>query len=255
MDIKDKVFLITGGASGLGAAAAEGLLAAGARVLLADINAEALDERVRALGAHARGVVTDVCDAAAAQAAVNAAREHFGALHGLVNCAGVASGERILGRQGPHGLDSFARVIGLNLIGSFNMLRLAAEAIAEGAPDAQGNRGVIINTASIAAFDGQIGQAAYAASKGGVVALTLPAARELARYGIRVMTIAPGVFETPMMAGMPQEVRDALAAGVPFPPRLGRPAEFAALVRQIVENDMLNGEVIRLDGALRMAAK
>lgn len=185
----------------------------------------------------------------------DAAREHFGALHGLVNCAGVASGERILGRQGPHGLDSFARVIGLNLIGSFNMLRLAAEAIAEGAPDAQGNRGVIINTASIAAFDGQIGQAAYAASKGGVVALTLPAARELARHGIRVMTIAPGVFETPMMAGMPQEVRDALAAGVPFPPRLGRPAEFAALVRQIVENDMLNGEVIRLDGALRMAAK
>lgn len=255
MDIKDKVFLITGGASGLGAAAAEGLLAAGARVLLADINAEALDERVRALGAHARGVVTDVCDAAAAQAAVSAAREHFGALHGLVNCAGVASGERILGRQGPHGLDSFTRVIGLNLIGSFNMLRLAAEAIAEGAPDAQGNRGVIINTASIAAFDGQIGQAAYAASKGGIVALTLPAARELARYGIRVMTIAPGVFETPMMAGMPQEVRDALAAGVPFPPRLGRPTEYAALVRQIVENDMLNGEVIRLDGALRMAAK
>ncbi len=255
MDIKDKVFLITGGASGLGAAAAEGLLAAGARVLLADINAEALDERVRALGAQARGVGTEVGAAAAAQAAVNAAREHFGALHGLVNCAGVASGERILGRQGPHGLDSFARVIGLNLIGSFNMLRLAAEAIAEGAPDAQGNRGVIINTASIAAFDGQIGQAAYAASKGGIVALTLPAARELARYGIRVMTIAPGVFETPMMAGMPQEVRDALAAGVPFPPRLGRPAEFAALVRQIVENDMLNGEVIRLDGALRMAAK
>ena len=255
MDIQGKVFLVTGGASGLGAAAAEMLIGAGAKVLLADIAAEALQARVEALGENARGVVTDVCDEAAAQAAVNAALEHFGALHGLVNCAGVASGERILGRQGPHGLASFSRVIQLNLIGSFNMLRLAAEAIARNEPDAEGNRGVIINTASVAAFDGQVGQAAYAASKGGVVAMTLPAARELARHGIRVMTIAPGVFETPMMAGMTQEVRDSLSANVPFPPRLGRPNEYAMLVRQIIENDMLNGEVIRLDGAIRLAPK
>lgn len=255
MDIQDKVFLITGGASGLGAAATEALVAAGASVVLADINAELLAERVSCLGAQARGVVTDVCNEAAARAAVDLALEQFGGLHGLVNCAGVASGEKILGRQGPHGLEGFSKVINLNLIGTFNMLRLAAEAMAKGEPDAQGNRGVIINTASIAAYDGQIGQAAYAASKGGVVAMTLPAARELARHGIRVMTIAPGVFETPMMAGMPQEVRDSLAAGVPFPPRLGRPTEYAALVRQIIKNDMLNGEVIRLDGALRMAAK
>ena len=255
MDIQGKVFLVTGGASGLGAAAAETLVGAGAKVVLADIAAEALQARVEALGENARGAVTDVCDEAAAQNAVNVALEHFGALHGLVNCAGVASGERILGRQGPHGLASFGRVIQLNLIGSFNMLRLAAEAIARNEADAEGNRGVIINTASVAAFDGQIGQAAYAASKGGVVAMTLPAARELARHGIRVMTIAPGVFETPMMAGMTQEVRDSLSANVPFPPRLGRPNEYAMLVRQIIENDMLNGEVIRLDGALRMAAK
>ncbi len=255
MDIQGKVFLITGGASGLGAAAAEALVAAGAKLVLADINQALLNERSEALGANAIGVVTNVCDETAAQAAVNAAVEHFGGLHGLVNCAGVASGEKILGRQGPHGLDSFSKVIGLNLIGSFNMLRLAAEAISRGEPDEQGNRGVIINTASVAAYDGQIGQAAYAASKGGVVAMTLPAARELARHGIRVMTIAPGVFETPMMAGMPQEVRDSLAAGVPFPPRLGRASEYAALVRHIIENDMLNGEVIRLDGALRMVAK
>ncbi|MOA11976.1 3-oxoacyl-[acyl-carrier-protein] reductase FabG [compost metagenome] len=167
----------------------------------------------------------------------------------------MVGGEKVLGRNGPHALDSFSRTVAINLIGTFNMLRLAAEAMAEGTPDEGGERGVIINTASIAAYDGQIGQAAYAASKGGVVAMTLPAARELARYGIRVMTIAPGIFETPMMAGMTEEVRAALAAGVPFPPRLGRPEEYAALVRHIVENSMLNGEVIRLDGALRMAAK
>ena len=255
MNIQDKVFLITGGASGLGAAAAEALVAAGAKVVLADIDAQLLSERSDALGASAHGLVTDVRDETAAQAAVKAAVERFGGLHGLVNCAGVASGEKILGRQGPHGLDSFSKVIGLNLIGSFNMLRLAAEAMGRGEPDGEGNRGVIINTASVAAYDGQIGQCAYAASKGGVVAMTLPAARELARHGIRVMTIAPGVFETPMMAGMTEEVRSSLAAGVPFPPRLGRAGEYAALVRHIIENDMLNGEVIRLDGALRMAAK
>jgi len=255
VDIQDKVFLITGGASGLGAATAEVLISAGARVVLADINADLLAGQVSRLGANAWGVVIDVRSETEAQAAVDAALEQFGGLHGLVNCAGVAGGEKVLGRNGPHSLDSFSRIVGINLIGSFNMLRLAAEAMAENAPDEGGERGAIINTASIAAFDGQIGQTAYAASKGGVVSLTLPAARELARFGIRVMTIAPGVFETPMMAGMTQEIRDSLAAGVPFPPRLGHPAEYAALVRHIFENSMLNGEVIRLDGALRMAAK
>ncbi len=255
MQIRDRVFLISGGASGLGAAAAQALVEAGGSVVLADLDEAAAIAQAEALGAGALGVRADIRDEQAARHAVTTARQHFGALHGLVNCAGVAGGEKILGRNGSHGLDSFSRIVGINLIGSFNMLRLAAEAMAENAPDANGERGVIINTASIAAFDGQIGQAAYAASKGGVVSLTLPAARELARFGIRVMTIAPGVFETPMMAGMTQEIRDSLAAGVPFPPRLGRPAEYAALVRHIFENSMLNGEVIRLDGALRMAAK
>lgn len=255
MQIRDRVFLISGGASGLGAAAAQALVEAGGSVVLADLDEAAAIAQAEALGAGALGVQADIRDEQAARHAVTTARQHFGALHGLVNCAGVAGGEKILGRHGPHGLDSFSRIVGINLIGTFNMLRLAADAMAENAPDANGERGVIINTASIAAFDGQIGQAAYAASKGGVVSLTLPAARELARFGIRVMTIAPGVFETPMMAGMTQEIRDSLAAGVPFPPRLGRPAEYAALVRHIFENSMLNGEVIRLDGALRMAAK
>ncbi|MDN6875924.1 MULTISPECIES: 3-hydroxyacyl-CoA dehydrogenase [Pseudomonas] len=256
MQIQDKVFLITGGGSGLGAATAKTLVEAGARVLLADVNAEAGAARVAELGeGRARFVRTDVTSEADGRAAVEAALESFGALHGLANCAGVAPAEKVLGRNGPHGLDSFARAININLVGSFNMLRLAAEAMARNEPDAGGERGVIVNTASVAAFDGQIGQAAYSASKAGVVGMTLPIARELARHGIRVMTIAPGIFETPMMAGMPQEVRDSLGASVPFPPRLGRPDEFAALVRHIVENSMLNGEVIRLDGAIRMAAK
>jgi NAD(P)-dependent dehydrogenase (short-subunit alcohol dehydrogenase family) len=254
MQIHNKVFLVTGAASGLGAATAKGLIEAGGKVLLVDL-ATAVEAQAAALGANARGVVADITDEDAARQAVAAALETFGALHGLVNCAGVVGGEKVLGRNGPHGLDSFRRIVGINLIGTFNMLRLAAEAMAEGAPDEGGERGVIVNTASIAAFDGQIGQAAYAASKAGVAGLTLPAARELARYGIRVMTIAPGIFETPMMAGMTEEVRESLAAGVPFPPRLGRPEEFAALARHIIENRMLNGEVIRLDGALRMAAK
>lgn len=255
MQIQGKVFLVSGGASGLGAATAQMLIEAGARVMLIDLNADAVQAQALALGSNARASVADVTQEAAAQAAVDSAVSEFGQLHGLVNCAGIVGAEKILGKHGPHGLDSFSRVIGVNLIGSFNLLRLAAAVIAESTADDSGERGVIINTASAAAYDGQIGQAAYAASKGAIVSLTLPAARELARFGIRVMTIAPGIFETPMMAGMTPQVRESLSAGVPFPPRLGKPQEYAALVRHIIENSMLNGEVIRLDGALRMAAR
>ncbi|PIA70025.1 3-hydroxyacyl-CoA dehydrogenase [Pseudomonas sediminis] len=255
MRIDESVFLISGGASGLGLATARELVGQGGKVVLLDINAEAGQQALAELGANARFVRADITREKDGRAAVAQVPEAFGALHGLVNCAGVAPAEKVLGRNGAHGLDSFRRTVEINLIGSFNLLRLAAEVMAQNAPNAGGERGIIINTASVAAFDGQMGQAAYAASKGGVAALTLPAARDLARSGIRVMCIAPGVFETPMMAGMPQAVRDSLAANVPFPPRLGRPDEYAALVRHIVENTMLNGEVIRLDGALRMAAK
>ncbi|WP_223430482.1 SDR family NAD(P)-dependent oxidoreductase [Pseudomonas sp. GL-B-26] len=253
MQIDNKVFLVTGGASGLGAATAEMLVATGAKVMLVDMNAEAVAAQAERLGVQS--VVADISNEVAAEAAVQATVKAFGGLNGLVNCAGIVRGEKILGKNGPHVLANFSQVINVNLIGSFNMLRLAAAAIAETEADADGERGVIINTASAAAYDGQIGQVAYAASKGAIVSLTLPAARELARFGIRVMTIAPGIFETPMMAGMTQEVRDSLATGVPFPPRLGKPAEYAGLVKHIIENSMLNGEVIRLDGALRMAAK
>jgi NAD(P)-dependent dehydrogenase (short-subunit alcohol dehydrogenase family) len=255
MQIEGKVFLVSGGASGLGAATAQMLIEAGARVMLVDLNAEAVHAQASTLGSNARASVADVTQEAAAKAAVDSAVAAFGQLHGLVNCAGIVGAEKILGKDGPHGLDSFSRVINVNLIGSFNLLRLASAAIADSTADDNGERGVIINTASVAAYDGQIGQAAYAASKGAIVSLTLPAARELARFGIRVMTIAPGIFETPMMAGMTPQVRESLAAGVPFPPRLGKPQEYAALVRHIIENSMLNGEVIRLDGALRMAAR
>lgn len=255
MRIDESVFLISGGASGLGLATARELVGQGGKVLLLDINAQAGQQALAELGDAARFMRADITREEDGHAAVAQALAAFGALHGLVNCAGIAPAEKVLGRGGAHGLDSFRRTVEVNLIGSFNLLRLAAEAMAQNTPNAGGERGVIINTASVAAFDGQMGQAAYAASKGGVAALTLPAARDLARSGIRVMCIAPGVFETPMMAGMPQEVRDSLAANVPFPPRLGRPDEYAALVRHIVENAMLNGEVIRLDGALRMAAK
>ncbi|MBD9505109.1 3-hydroxyacyl-CoA dehydrogenase [Pseudomonas sp. BGr12] len=256
MQIQNKVFLITGGGSGLGAATAKLLVSAGAKVVLADVNTEAGAAQAAELGeANARFIRTDVCSEADAKAAVQLALDAFGALHGLANCAGVAPAEKVIGRNGVHGLESFTRTININLIGTFNMLRLAAEAMAGNEPDAGGERGIIINTASVAAFDGQIGQAAYSASKSAVVGMTLPIARELARSGIRVMTIAPGIFETPMMAAMPQEVRDSLGASVPFPPRLGRPDEYAALARHIIENSMLNGEVIRLDGAIRMAAK
>jgi NAD(P)-dependent dehydrogenase (short-subunit alcohol dehydrogenase family) len=255
MRIDESTFLISGGASGLGLATARELVGQGGQVVLLDINAEAGQQAITELGDAARFVRADITREEDGRVAVAQALEAFGALHGLVNCAGIAPAEKVLGRNGAHGLDSFRRTVEVNLIGSFNLLRLAAEAMAQNTPNAGGERGVIINTASVAAFDGQMGQAAYAASKGGVAALTLPAARDLARSGIRVMCIAPGVFETPMMAGMPQEVRDSLAANVPVPPRLGRPDEYAALVRHIVENVMLNGEVIRLDGALRMAAK
>jgi NAD(P)-dependent dehydrogenase (short-subunit alcohol dehydrogenase family) len=255
MQISDSVFIVTGGASGLGEATGRMLVAQGARVILADLNEAAGNALAADLGDDARFVATNVADEASAQACVSAALETFGGLHGLVNCAGVAPAEKVLGKNGPHALDSFARTVTVNLIGSFNMIRLAAEAMSQAAPNASGERGVIVSTASAAAYDGQIGQAAYAASKGGVVAMTLPIARELARFGIRVMTIAPGIFETPMLLGMPPEVQAMLGKMVPFPPRLGKPAEYAALVRHIIENEMLNGEVIRLDGAIRMAPK
>ena len=255
MQILDSVFLITGGASGLGAATAAWLHAAGGKVVIADIEPQAGETFAASLGERACFVLTDVTSATRMQNAVDAATDNFGALHGLVNCAGIATGERIAGKNGPHSLATFSRVIEINLIGSFNALRLAAQAMSANTPDAGGERGVIINTASVAAFEGQIGQAAYSASKGGVAALTLPAARELARSGIRVMTIAPGIFDTPMLQGMSEEIRASLGAQVPFPSRLGRPAEYARLAAFIIENPMLNGEVIRLDGAIRMAPK
>lgn len=255
MQISGKVFVVTGGGSGLGAAVARMLMAENARVVVADINEAAGAAIAAELGPTAKFIRTDVTDEAEGKRAIATAMDTFGHLHVLVNCAGIAPGERVLGREGPHALASFTRAISINLIGTFNMIRLAAEAIAKQEPDAGGGRGVIVNTASVAAYDGQIGQAAYAASKGGVVSMTLPIARELARHGIRVVTIAPGIFETPMMAGLPQDVQDSLGASVPFPSRLGRPQEFAALAQHIIENDMLNGEVIRLDGALRMAPK
>ncbi|OHC61435.1 MAG: 3-hydroxy-2-methylbutyryl-CoA dehydrogenase [Rhodocyclales bacterium RIFCSPLOWO2_02_FULL_63_24] len=255
MQIKDSVFIITGGASGLGAGTGRMLVAQGAKVVLADLNEAAGNALAAELGANARFVSTNVADEASAKACVAAAVAAFGGLHGLVNCAGIATAEKVLGKNGPHALDTFAKTITVNLVGSFNMIRLASEVMSQGQPNAAGERGVIVSTASVAAYDGQIGQAAYAASKGGVVGMTLPIARELARFGIRVMTIAPGIFETPMLLGMPQEVQDALGKMVPFPSRLGKPAEYAALVRHIVENEMLNGEVIRLDGAIRMAPK
>ena len=255
MQIANKVFIITGGASGLGAATARRLVQTGGKVVIADLNQAAGDVLAAELGANARFALTNVSDEASAQACIVSALSHFGSLHGLVNCAGVGPAEKVLGKNGVHTLVSFMRTININVIGTFNMLRLAAEAMSTQDAGAGGERGVIINTASVAAFDGQIGQAAYSASKGAVVAMTLPIARELARFGIRVMTIAPGIFETPMLLGMSQEAQNSLGKMVPFPPRLGRPTEFAALVQHIIENEMLNGEVIRLDGAIRMAPK
>lgn len=250
MDPRGKVFIVTGAASGLGRATAQRLAAAGARVLAADLRPPE--------GEAVAGVTwarTDVTSAQSVAAAVEAALTGMGGLHGVVNCAGIAIAERTLGAKGPHDLESFERTIQVNLIGTFNVIRLAAAAIAQSEMDAEGERGVIVNTASVAAFDGQIGQAAYAASKGGVVGMTLPLAREFARHGIRVVTIAPGIFDTAMLAGLPQSARRSLGEQVPFPSRLGRPEEYADLVAQIVHNRMLNGEVIRLDGALRMGPR
>jgi NAD(P)-dependent dehydrogenase (short-subunit alcohol dehydrogenase family) len=253
MDIAGKVFIVTGGASGLGEGTARMLVANGASVVIADLQADKGEALARELG-KAAFVKCDVSQEADGQAAVAKATA-MGKLMGLVNCAGIAPAVKTVGKDGAHPLALFAKVVSVNLIGSFNMIRLAAEAMAKNEPESTGERGVLISTASVAAYDGQIGQAAYSASKGGVVGMTLPIARDLARSGIRNMTIAPGIFGTPMLFAMPQDVQDALAAGVPFPSRLGTPADYAKLVHQIITNDMLNGEVIRLDGAIRLAPK
>ena len=251
MQIKNSVFLVTGGASGLGAATARMAAEGGAKVVVADVQ----DGEAYAKEIGARYVKCDVTSEAEGKVAVEAAVKSFGGLHVLVNCAGIALAERTLGKEAPHDLSRFARVINVNLIGTFNMIRLAADAMSKATPNASGERGVIVNTASVAAFDGQIGQAAYSASKGGIASLTLPIARDLSRNGIRVCTIAPGLFETPLLKGLPKEAQDSLAKQVPFPSRLGRPGEYAQLVRAIVEIEMLNAETIRLDGAIRMAPK
>jgi NAD(P)-dependent dehydrogenase (short-subunit alcohol dehydrogenase family) len=252
MDIQGKVFIVTGGASGLGEGAVRMLVAQGGKVVIADVQAEKGEALAKELGQTF--VKCDVSSEADGKAAVAAATAQ-GKLMGLVNCAGIAPAAKTVGKDGAHPLELFSKVITVNLIGSFNMIRLAAEAMSRNEAEATGERGVLINTASVAAYDGQIGQAAYAASKGGVVGMTLPIARDLARNGIRCCTIAPGIFGTPMLFGMPQEVQDALAASVPFPSRLGKPEDYAKLVNQIITNDMLNGETIRLDGAIRMAPK
>jgi NAD(P)-dependent dehydrogenase (short-subunit alcohol dehydrogenase family) len=255
MQIQNRSCIVTGGASGLGAGTVRRLHSDGAQVLIADLNVAAGEQLAAELGARTLFVRTDVSSEADAKACVELAVKRFGGLHVLVNCAGIGHGEKIVGKEGAHQLASFARVIQINLVGTFNMLRVAAEAISRADPTDGPERGVIINTASIAAWDGQIGQAAYSASKGGIVGMTLPIARELARSGIRVVTIAPGLFHTPLMDSLSPEIQDSLGKSVPFPPRLGRADEFAALAAHIIENQMLNGESIRLDGALRMAPR
>lgn len=254
MELKGKVTIVTGGASGLGGATTRLIAAAGGKVLIADVNQSLGEEIAKELGANVQFIKCDVTSEADAKACVAAANE-MGSLVGLVNCAGVGTPGKTVGREGPLPLADFTKVVGINLIGTFNMIRLAAAAMAENAPNEGGERGVVINTASVAAYDGQIGQAAYAASKGGIVGMTLPIARDLARSGIRVVTIAPGLFLTPLLQGLPQEAQDSLGKQVPFPPRLGHPKEYAMMVGQIFENPMLNGETIRLDGAIRMAPK
>ena len=255
MQIANHVFLVTGGGSGLGSETANMLAENGARVVIADVNESAGKEMAAQIGGTVRFTRCDVTNEASMQAAVDLCATEFGAIHGLVNCAGVAPGERVVGREGPHKLASFARAVNINLVGTFNAIRLAAAKMSVQAPEPSGERGVIVNTSSVASMDGQIGQAAYSASKAGVNGMTLPIARELAKFGIRVMTIAPGIFDTPMLRGMSDELRASLGAQVPFPSRLGQPEEYAALVKHIIENEMLNGEVIRLDGAIRMAPK
>jgi 3-hydroxyacyl-CoA dehydrogenase / 3-hydroxy-2-methylbutyryl-CoA dehydrogenase len=254
MRVEGKGALVAGGASGLGEATARALAVAGASVVIADVNAEKGEALAAELGAGSSFVEADVTEEAAVAAAVERAAAEDG-LRVSVCCAGIGWAERVAHKGGPHNLEFFSNVVKVNLIGTFNVLRLAAAAMSENAPDREGERGVCVNTASIAAFDGQIGQIAYAASKGGIVGMTLPAARDMASRGVRVVTIAPGLFDTPLLAALPEEARAALGAGIPFPPRLGRPAEYAQLVEQIVANPMLNGETIRLDGALRMPPK
>ncbi len=255
MEVAKHTFLVTGGASGLGAGTARRLVARGGNVVVADLNADIGKALAGELGNRARFAATDVTSPESGQAAIDLAIREFGGIHGLVNCAGILGASRIVGKDGPHDLALFRQVIEVNLVGTFNMLRLAASAMSVNMPNIDGERGVIVSTASISAFEGQIGQAAYAASKGGVAALTLPAARELSRFGIRVVAIAPGVFDTAMMSAAPDAVRDSLAAQSVFPARFGRPDEFAQLALQIIENPMFNGTVVRLDGAMRMQAK
>jgi len=255
MQLENRSCVVTGGASGLGAGTVRLFHAAGARVVIADINAAAGAKLATELGERAVFQRTDVTAENDAKDCIDLAVSRFGGLQVLVNCAGIGMGEKVIGKDGLHRLQSFARAIEINLIGTFNMIRFAAEAMSHSEPSASGERGVIVNTASVAAWDGQIGQAAYSASKGGIVGMTLPIARELPRYGIRVVTIAPGLFQTPLMDALPPEVQESLGKSVPFPSRLGRPDEFAAMARHIVENEMLNGASIRLDGALRMAPR
>lgn len=255
MRLEDSVFIVTGGASGLGAATVRAFHSAGAKLVIADVDTDKGQAFALELDERAIFCKTDIISETDAKAVVDLAVTKFGGLHGLINCAGIGTACRVLGKEGPHALEVFSRTININLVGTFNMIRLAVAAMAGGQPTEDGERGVIINTASVAAFEGQIGQAAYAASKAGVAAMALPMARELARHGIRVNTIAPGLFLTPMMESLPPDIQESLGRATPFPPRLGRPAEFAALARSIVENVMLNGEVIRLDGAVRLAAK
>jgi NAD(P)-dependent dehydrogenase (short-subunit alcohol dehydrogenase family) len=255
MQVSGNTFLISGGGSGLGAATANLLAASGANVVIADVNSENGSRVASEIGENATFVETDICNEDAVSRAVQTALTRYRGLHGVVNCAGVGLAEKTVGKDGPHRLESFARIIQINLIGTFNVIRLAATAMSAQSATSSGERGVVINTASVAAFDGQIGQAAYSASKGGIVGMTLPIARDLARSGIRVVTIAPGIFETPLLGTLPEAVRQALGAQVPFPSRLGKPEEYASLAKHIIENEMLNGEVIRLDGALRMPPK
>ena len=255
MRLDGRTILVTGGASGLGGAAVDMIVAAGGRAVIVDLNEQTGAAKAADHGGQARFVRADVTSETDVQTAVDTAVNELGGLHGVVNAAGIGVAERVLPKEGVQPLANFARVVNINLGGTFNVIRLAAAAMASNPPNEAGERGVIVNTASVAAFDGQIGQAAYAASKGGIVAMTLPIAREFARLGIRVMTIAPGTFDTPLLAGLPDAARASLAQQVPFPSRLGRPSEYAALVRHIFENEMLNGEVIRLDGAIRMAPK